>query len=266
MELNPTHYLQETWGILQQLNLIPIITAAIIVIAIYVAIKKILAQFRSKGFISRGTENAIRFITFAILALMVIVVAVSSWLQVHIVAVTFVALLIMFVGVIVYAIRTYVENAIAYILFVSSNIVKDGDNVRIYTGSNIYEGRIDVAEGGYAIIDTGDSRVYIPYSTLLKSVITKMIYNMARFKIRIKGQSLELEKVISELRNAITKEIKVINRENIDIRPIEVRDDEVVLSISLEVPNPRNINECYETLAKLLMRRLPYKFSLEFID
>lgn len=254
--------LQTVWDIIWQFNLPLLIMIIFIVILIYIAIKKVLARLRVKGFISRGTEESIRFMVFAILSLIIIAVAISSWFQVHVVAITFIALLVMLVGTLIYALRTYIENAISYILFVSSGIVKDGDMVRVVTNNGVYEGRIDINEGGYAVINMIDSKVYIPYSMLLKSVITKIDRNLTSFKLRIKGQSLVLDKVINEIKTIIN-EIKVVNRENIDIKPVEVKDDEIALKILIEVPNPRNIEECCETFAKLLLRKLPYQFSLE---
>lgn len=244
--------------------IMPIIITTVIVIIIYVAIKKILAKIRSKGLISRGAEEAIRFAFFAVLTVIVVAIALSSWFQIHIVAITFVALLLIISGFILYSMRVYIENTISYILFVSSNIVKDGDTVKVDIANKIYEGRINIAEGGYAVIDAGDNKVYIPYSTLLKSVIVKSLHNMAKFKLTIKGQSLELNKVVSEIKDIILKDLKMINRENVDIKPVKVKDEEIVLSISIEIPNPRNLSECYETLTKLLTWKLPYKFSLEF--
>ncbi|MEM1644797.1 MAG: hypothetical protein QXL96_02820 [Ignisphaera sp.] len=250
-------------NILYQIT-VPIIITIVIVMIIYVAIKKILAKIRTKGLISRGAEEAIRFALFAVLTVIVVAIALSSWFQIHIVSITFIALLLIISGFILYSMRVYIENTISYILFVSSNVVRDGDTVRVDLANKVYEGRISIAEGGYAIIDTGDNKVYIPYSTLLRSVIVKPLHNVAKFKLMIKGQSLELNKVVGEVRDIILKDLKMINKENIDIKPVKVKDDEVVLGISIEVPNPRNISECYETLARLLTWRLSYKFSLEF--
>ncbi|MEM2512417.1 MAG: hypothetical protein QXX61_04710, partial [Ignisphaera sp.] len=62
--------------------IMPIIITTIIVIIIYVAIKKILTKIRSKGLISRGAEEAIRFAFFAVLTVIVVAIALSSWFQI----------------------------------------------------------------------------------------------------------------------------------------------------------------------------------------
>lgn len=252
------------WDILQQYNLIPIIGAIITLSIIYILLKNVLARFRARGIISKGTEEAMRFASITLLALIIFAIAISMFLQVHLLAIAFIALLMMFIGMIMYATRTYIENAISYMMFVSSNIVKEGDIIEIYINDKVYKGRISIAEGGYAVIDLGDSRIYIPYNVLLKSIITKVVHNVIRFILRVKGKNLELAKLVNEVKN-ILSEIKIVNRENIVIKPIEVENDTLSLIISIEILNPRNIDECYDTITKLLERKLPYGFSIKFI-
>lgn len=254
---------QEILSILQQF-VVPIIVTIAIVVVVYIVINKILSKIRVRGIISRGIEEAIRLALFAVLTIIVVAITLSSWFQIHIVAITFTALLLLFAGFLLYSIRTYIENTISYILFASSNVVKDGELVKVNVLGNVYEGRIFMAEGGYAMIDSGNNKVYIPYSLLLRSVLIKTTQNIANFKLVIRGQSLELNKVVYEVKNILSNELKMINREGIDIKPLAVKDEEVVLKVSIEVPNPRNINECYEVLTKLLTWKLPYKFSIEF--
>jgi len=254
---------QNILNTLQQ-YVVPIAITITIVIVLYTIVSKILSRVRSRGIISRGAEEAIKLALLAVLAIVVVPIALSSWFQLLPVAITFITILLLIAGFILYSIRTYIENTISYILFVSSKVVKDGEFVKINILNEVYEGRISIAEGGYAIIDSDDKKVFIPYSLLMKSIIMKTLRNKAKFKLIIRGQSLELTKVVNEVRDLISNELKIINRESIDIKPSIVKDDEIVLRISVEVPNPRNVEECYITLTKLLTWRLPYKFSIEF--
>ena len=260
----PEDLMKAIWNFMQTYHLIEVLVISIIVAIIYIAIRRIVSRFRSKGFISRGTEETIRFVSFTVLSLIVLAVAVSYWLQNYITAAFFITILAMFIGVMVYSIRTYIENALSYLIFVTSNIVKDGENVKIDYGGKVYEGRINITEGSYATIATENKTVFIPYSVLLKSVITKSLRNVVKFRLRVKGQNLELDKVIENIRETV-KDLKMINRESIDIKPLEIKEDEIILNLSFEVPNPRNIEECYEMLVKLLTREIPYRLSFELI-
>jgi|GEM_PF-639387 len=250
--------------VLQQLNLIPLLITILCVVVVYLVTRKLLSRFRAKGLISRGTEEAVKIGALLLSAFIVITVAISSWLQMYAASILIVAIIVLIIGTGIYTVRTYVENSISYVLFVSSNVIKDGDFVRIDVGGKIYEGRISMVEGSYATIDTPNSRVYIPYSVLLRSIITKVTRYTFGFKLKINGQNLELDKVINELKEILSREMKMMVKEGLDVKPIEIRDDEIVLQVSIEVMNPRNISECYETLARVLPRKLPYRFSIEF--
>ena len=259
----PSEVFTEIWNLLNQYNLLPLIVAIIVLAIVYYTLKVVLSRFRSRGVISKGTEEALRFASLTVLALIIFAIAISLFLQVYLLAIAFIALLIMFIGMIMYAVRTYVENAISYMLFVASNVVRDGDLVEIVTDNSVYKGRITIAEGGYVVIDSGGSRTYIPYSTLMRSVITKIVQNSVNFVLRVRGQGLELVKVVNDVKD-ILSEVKVINRENVRIKPLTIKDNEIALSITVELLNPRNIDECYESVSRLLSRKFPYSFSLEF--
>lgn len=248
--------------IMLEYHLVEILIILVVVIAIHLAIRRILSRFRTRGIISRGTEETIRFTSFATLSLIVLAVAISYWFQNYITLTFFISLLAMFIGVIIYALRTYIENALSYLVFVTSNVARDGEIIKVEYGDKIYEGKINITEGGYATIVMENNAVYIPYSILLKSIIIKSLYNIVRFKLKLRGQNLDLEKVVEDIKEA-TKSLKMINKESIEIKPIEVKEDEIILNISFEVPNPRNIEECYETLVKILTRKMPYRISFE---
>lgn len=255
--------LQDLLEVVKQ-YVLPIVIAFVIVVVIYIIISKVLSKIRSRGIVSRGVEEAVKMAVLIASVIIVIPLTLSSWFQVFHVAITFIAILLLLAGFMLYYIRSYAENTLSYIIFISSNVVKDGEYVRVSINNEVYEGKISISEGGYAVIESDDKKVYIPYSLLIKSVITKTIRNKAMFKLTIRGQSLELSRIVNDVMNILSSELKMINRESIYITPITVSDDEVVLNISMEILNPRNIDECYKTLTELLMRRFPYKFSIEF--
>ncbi|MCC6014835.1 MAG: hypothetical protein LM564_03925, partial [Desulfurococcaceae archaeon] len=64
----------------------------------------------------------------------------------------------------------------------------------------------------------------------------------------------------------VVRSSKLVDRSSVSVKPLEVREDRLVLLVEAEAINPRNVDECYDELVKALIREIPYKVSIEIVE
>lgn len=168
--------------------------------------------------------------------------------------------------IILFSIAGYVSNSISYLLVALTSIVRDGEYVRVFIDGMEFEGRVLLVEGNHVVLKTEPgTSVLIPYSRLLKAVIVKMSRLPLVLKVRVVKPGGGIDEVIEKVSNAIRKS-RLVDRATVSVRPIGVREDEVLLRVEAEAVNPRSVDDCLEELVRLLLNELPYKISVEIVS
>lgn len=242
-----------------------VISIAVIYSVYYVA-KIALTRLRLRGIISRRFEETAKLIVLALAAVIVLPAAVSAVVPHPLVPTVSLTVSLIVVAVVLFSIAGYVSNSLSYLLVALTSTVKDGEYVRVLVDGKEYEGRVLLVEGNYMILRTEPgASVLIPYGRLLRSVIVKLSQLPLMLRIRVAKPGSSIDEIVEKVTNAVRKS-KLVNKTSISVRPVGVSEDEVVLIAEAEAVNPKNINDCFEDLVKILIRELPYKVSIEVVS
>lgn len=242
-----------------------LVASLLVVYAAYYAVKVFLSRLRLRGLISKRSEETIKLASLITIAVIVIPVAVSAVVPHPLVPTVSLAISIMVIAVILFSIMGYLTNALSYLLIALTSTLKDGEYVRVLVEGREYEGRVQLVEGNYVVLrsESGVS-VHIPYSRLLGSVIVRLSQLPLVLLIRVSKPGSNLDEVIGKVYKAL-RTSKLIDKNSVSVRPVEVSEDVVVLEAEVETMNPRNVGECYEELVRTLIKELPYKVSIEIV-
>ncbi len=241
------------------------ISAIVIYTAYYVA-KVSLSRLRLRGIISRRFEETVKLVVLVLAAAIVLPVAISTIVPHPLVPTVSLAVVLTVAAVVLSSIIGYISNSLAYLVVALTSIVRDGEYVRVLVDGREFEGRVLLVEGNHVILKTEPGvSVLIPYSRLLKSVIVKISRLPLALRVRVVKPGGSIDEVIEKVSNAIRKS-RLVEKGSISVRPIGVREDEVVLRVEAEAINPKNIDDCLEELVRLLLNELPYKISVEIVS
>lgn len=237
-----------------------------LIYAVYYAAKVSLARLRLKGIISRRFEETAKLIALAVAAVIVIPAAVSTVVPHPLVPTVSLAVSLIVVSVVLFSIIGYIANSLSYLIVALTSTVKDGEYVRILVDGKEYEGRVLLVEGNYMILRTEPgASVLIPYSRLLRSVIVKLSQLPLVLRIKVMKPGSSIDEVVERVTNAMRKS-RLVNKTSVSVRPVEVSEDGIVLIAEAEAINPRNVNDCFEDLVRILIKEIPYRVSIEFVD
>ncbi len=243
-----------------------IVLAIAIVIAVYIILGKVLSSLRIRGVIGRRVEETGKMAVLIISIIIVVPMLLSSVFEVAEARWIAIAILFMVIFIGIYSFRNYLENFVSYLFVVLSGIIDDGDNIRIEIGGKSYEGTAIIGEGEYMILKTDHgSYIYVPYSAILKSIIIKTIQSHIVAKLYVRGQGIDVEKLVNDVSSIIRKSSKYIEKSSVSVKPVEANEEGVTLLLDVDIVNPRKIDECYEEMVKIIMRELPYRVSIEII-
>ncbi|MCX8185043.1 MAG: hypothetical protein RMI56_01900 [Sulfolobales archaeon] len=248
------------------LPVIYLVISVALVYAAYYAAKVSLRKLRLRGIISRKFEETAKLLVLVVAAVIVVPAAISVLLPHPLVPIVSLSVLVIVVAVALFSVVGYISNSLSYLIVALTSIVRDGEYVRIIVDGREYEGRAMLIEGNYLILKTEPGvSVLVPYSQLLKSVVVKLSQLPLTLRIRVLKPGSSLEEIVEKVSGAIKKS-RLVNKAGVSVRPIGVSEDEVVLMIETEVANPKSIDECFEDLAKILLKEIPYKISIEVVS
>lgn len=237
-----------------------------LIYAAYYAAKASLARLRLKGIISRRFEETAKLVALAVAAVIVIPAAVSAVVPHPLVPTVSLTVSLIVVSVVLFSIIGYIANSLSYLIVALTSMVKDGEYMRILVDGKEYEGRVLLVEGNYMILRTEPgASVLIPYSRLLRSVIVKLSQLPLVLRIKVAKPGSNIDEVVERVTSAIRKS-RLVSKTSVSVRPVEVSEDGIVLIAEAEAVNPRNVNDCFEDLVRILIKEIPYRVSIEFVD
>jgi len=250
-------------------NYLPILyllTSLVALVVIYHVSKAFLARLRLRGIISRRSEETAKLIILAIATVIIIPAALSAVTPHPLAPAVSIAVALLVVAVVLFSIMGYVANSLSYLIVATTSIVRDGELVRVELDGKEYEGRALLSEGNYMVLKTeSGASVLIPYSRLLRSVIVKLGQVPVVLRVEVESPRGSLDEVVRKVTNVV-RSSKLVDRSSVSVKPLEVREDRLVLLVEAEAINPRNVDECYDELVKALIREIPYKVSIEIVE
>lgn len=83
--------------------------------------------------------------------------------------------------------------------------------------------------------------------------------------VKIYSYNLDAKSLIERVMNILRKS-KIIVREEISVKPHEISDNDMKLSIEVGILNPSSMSECYEEIIRNLTSELPYRIDIEIIE
>ncbi len=240
--------------------------SAVIIYATYYVARIALARLRLRGIISRKFEETVKLVVLILTAAIVLPAAFSTVVPHPLVPTVSLAVVLTVVAVVLFSVIGYISNSLAYLVVALTSMVRDGEYVRVLIDGKEFEGRVLLVEGNHVVLkaDPGTS-VFIPYSRLLRSVIVKMSRLPLVLRVRVAKPGGNIDEVIEKVYSAIRRS-RLVDKANISVRPLGVREDEVVLRVEAEAVNPKNVDDCLEELVRLLLNELPYKISVEIVS
>ncbi|MEM0027506.1 MAG: hypothetical protein QXT53_05805 [Ignisphaera sp.] len=239
-----------------------IVVAIAIVIAIYVTIGRILRGLRIKGVISRRAEELIKIIVLVLSALIVIPIAISSFIQYTLWFSISIAIIIIIVVII--SLRSLIENTFSYLILVSSGLLRDGEYIQVNVDDGAYEGKVVLLEGNFMEILTPDNRiVFIPYRQVLNSVIVKQSLQILKFRLDVYGHGLDIDRIVNTVREILSRSrfVASIN----DIRLLEVKEGEASFLVEVGLRTPGATTLCVSDVYKALSKSIANRFRVEIL-
>jgi hypothetical protein len=246
------------------LSIVYIVIAIVIAILIYYIISRALDRIGYRYATFRRAMGIIRFsiaTIIAISALYVIynIVIGGVGVQQTIVAAIIVVSVIL---IIVLMFRNLLENLGSYVVVVSSGIVRDGDRVKIITDEGVYEGRLELDNYNFAkIVDDRGTFSYIPYKTLLNSIIIKSSSRTVNIKLRFYGYNIELKDIINEI-SSIIDELGLA-MESVNVRPVSIKENEAIVMIEAAVK--KDVNYFIAEVIDRIRSKSLYRFDVELL-
>ncbi|MCS7099525.1 MAG: hypothetical protein RMH84_00290 [Sulfolobales archaeon] len=242
-----------------------VISIALVYAAYYFA-RVSLRKLRLRGIVSRKFEETAKLVVLAVAAAIVVPAAISALFPHPLVPVVSLSVLVIIAALTLFSVIGYVSNSLSYLIVALTSTIRDGEYVRIVVNGREYEGRAMLIEGNYLVLRTEPGvSVLVPYSQLLKSVIVKLSQLPLTLRIRVVKPGGSLEEIVKRVSDAIRKS-KLINKTEISVKPVEVSEDEVVLMVETEAVNPKSANNCFEDIAKILLKEIPYKITIEVVS
>ncbi|MCI4436191.1 MAG: hypothetical protein JHC33_05200 [Ignisphaera sp.] len=248
---------------LQMLSIVHIVITIVIAFLVYYIISRALDRIGYRYATFRRAVGIIRFSTatiIAILALYVIYNIVGGvGVQQTIVATIIVVSVIL---VIALMFRNLLENLGSYAVIVLSGIVRDGDRVKIITDEGVYEGRLELNNYNFAkIVDEKGTLSYIPYKSLLNSIIIKSSSRTVNIKLRFYGYNIQLKNIINEI-SSIVDELGLAV-ESANIKLVSIKENEA--TVIIEVGVKKDVNYFIVEFIDRIRSKSLYRFDVELL-
>ncbi len=235
-------------------------------VAIYYASRTFLARLRLRGIISRRSEETAKVLILAVAMIIIIPAALSAVTPHPLVPAVSIAVALLVAAIVLFSVIGYIANSLSYLIVATTSVIRDGELVRVEIDGKEYEGRALLSEGNYMVLkNESGASVLIPYSRLLKSVIVKLSQVPILLRIEIESPRGSLDEIVRKV-SSVVRSSKLVEKSGISVKPVEVRDERLVLLVEAETVNPRNVSECYDELIRALIREIPYKVSIEIVE
>jgi len=247
----------------QMLSIVNIVITIVIAFLIYYIISRALDRIGHRYATFRRAVGIIRFSTatiIAILALYVIYNIVGGvGVQQTIVATIIVVSVIL---VIALMFRNLLENLGSYTTIVLSGIVRDGDRVKIITDEGVYEGRLELDNYNFAkIVDDRGTLSYIPYKSLLNSIIIKSSSRTVNIKLRFYGYNIQLKNIINEISSIVDKLGLAVESANIKLVSIKENEATVIIEVAVK----KDVNYFIVEFIDRIRSKSLYRFEVELL-
>ncbi|MEM1868692.1 MAG: mechanosensitive ion channel [Acidilobaceae archaeon] len=232
----------------------------------YSIASRILFRLRVRRLLDKSIEEALRLVIALLIAAIALPLVLSLLFSIPYGLLVSVSLLVLLLVSLILAGREYLANILSYLLVSVSGVVREGEYVRIDLQSNSYEGRVLLSKGEYLALQTDHGHIiYIPYSKLHSSTIIKLASAIINLRVRIKGENIEVDRVVKDVENAIAN-CKFIDRNSISVKISGVSEENstrvLTLLVEARTLNLRNIDKAREELIETLVENLPYEASL----
>ncbi len=229
-----------------------------------------LDRLRARRVIERGLENAIKVLSLTVIVVVAVPLVFSILVGYQMAMLFSIAVLTLIGLALALAVRGYSTNIVSQLLIVSGGTLREGEYVRIETGSGSYEGRVLSSSGGYLILKNDRGNViHIPYSILNNSIIIKMTGGLIRVKLKVKGENLTVERVFNIVESAL-KGCKNIDKGGLSLKLLRVGEEDsekaVVMIVEARALNPRNEDKVREEIVELLVKNIPYETSATIVE
>lgn len=245
-------------------------------VALYMLLSRVLQRLRLKGVIDRSLEDALRLVAGVLLALVVLPIALSLLFRIEYGPMISLLILSFLLLSLILSGREYLANVLSFVIFSIAGTLKEGEYVRIDIGQSSYEGRVALSKGEYMSLRTEHGHlVYVPYSKLHSSIITKFSKALVTVKLKAKGkleddgEKLEVEELLRVVDDALSK-ATYVDRDNVTVELLRVAETEesreVILLINARISNPSNVNRAREEIVELLMKNVPYETSVSVVE
>ncbi|MCX8196520.1 MAG: mechanosensitive ion channel [Acidilobaceae archaeon] len=235
-------------------------------LGLYLVSAELLRKLRLRGAIDRSMEEALRLVVIVIIAIVALPLAFSLVFRIDygpLFSLLFLSLLLISLVV---AGREYWANIFSFVVFSIGGTLKEGEYVRIDVGHGVYEGRVVLSKGEYVSLWTDHGQlIHVPYSKLHSSIITKLGKALVSFRLRARGEGLEVEKLVEAIERALSK-ANSVERDNVTIELLKILEEEDLREVSLRLKarlsNPNNVEKAKEEVMELLAKNVPYEISV----
>jgi len=253
-------YIMKFWQSFQPVFYILIGLAVFLIVV--GCINRAVKKLRERGALTRSAEGKFKLIViFAGLAIYVtyvftIIKAETFWILAIVVAAV--------TGLILYSVRSLFENLFTFLIISSSNIIREGERIILKFGDEEIEGYVTELNEYYVVIRTHHNAfVYVPNSRIAQAIIVRPSQTTLKLKLSISVDgSTNVDQLIKFLEDVVLRS-KLINKSTVQIRPVEIYENRIVVVIEADVLNPRNVDQAYAEIVDLVRTMLPHRVRIE---
>lgn len=237
----------------------------IVLLTIVGGVSRVLSRLRARRIITRTAEGKIRLIIF-ILGISLYISYVVSLVKAETLW-FLIALTVIVGGVVLYSVRGFLENLFSYLVISTSSVVREGERVVIRLGDEEVDGLVQEMNENYVVLRTEhNALVYIPNSLLSKAIIVRPMLQTLKLRISLRGNNhIDVSNIVRSVQEALRR-ARLISKTSIQVKPVEVYENRVVVLIEADVLNPKNVDEAYTEIMNVLRASLPHKVRIELAE
>ena len=237
----------------------------VVLLAIVSGVGRVLSRLRARRIITRSAESKVKLIVL-ILGISLYISYVVSLIKAETLW-FLVALTVIVGGVILYSVRGFLENLFSYLVISTSSVVREGERVVIRLGDEEVEGLVQEMNENYVVLRTEhNALVYIPNSLLSKAIIVRPMLQTLKLRISLRGNNhIDVSNIVRSVQEALRR-ARLISKTSIQVKPVEVYENRVVVLIEADILNPKNVDEAYTEIMNVLRASLPHKVRIELAE
>lgn len=230
-------------------------------------ISRTLHVLKLRKIIDKRTEASLRFIFAGLISIIAVLSAASIAFEIQHGLVASGVLLIIILLPVAYVVTMYISNLFSYLIISLSNIIVEGDYIRVDIGEKSYEGRALLSMGEFLELRTDDGNVvYVPYSKLRSSVVTKLAGAIVNLKLVMKGSNLNVADAMKTVEMALSSSTAIDKGgSSVELTMVQETGEktEAAFMIRARLVNPRNVERAKEEIMRYFLKaELPYDVSV----